>query len=52
MTREALKEQCRRELWHALGFLPNQLPFSDWEAAIDAVKQQTRQLVDMRRIVR
>jgi len=51
-TRAELKERYRRELWQALGFLPDQLPSSDWEAAIAVVKQQTQQLADVRRIVR
>lgn len=52
MTCAELKEQCRRELWSALGFLPGQLPSSDWETAIATVKQQTKQLADVRNIVR
>lgn len=52
MTRAELKERCRRELWQALGFLPDQLPSSDWDAAIAAVKRQTQQLADVRRIIR
>jgi len=51
-TRAELKERYRRELWQALGFLPDQLPSSAWEAAIAVVKQQTQQLADVRRIVR
>lgn len=52
MTTGETKEQCRRELWRALGFQPGQLPSSDWEAALDAVRRQTQQLADVRKIVR
>jgi hypothetical protein len=52
MTQAEMKEQCRRDLWRALGFLAGQLPSSDWEAAIETVKRQTRQLADVRKIVR
>jgi hypothetical protein len=52
MSLEEMKEQCRRDLWRALGFLPGQLPSSDWEAAIEAVKRQTQQLADVRKVVR
>jgi hypothetical protein len=52
MPRGEMQEQCRRALWRALGFLPGQLPSSDWEAALEAVKKQPQQLAEVRRIVR
>jgi hypothetical protein len=52
ITTADLRERCRRELWLALGYLPDQLPSSGWEAAIEAVKRQTQQLAAVRKIVR
>lgn len=52
MTRAEMKEQCRQELWRVLGFLPGQLPSSEWEVALDAVKRQTQQLAEIRKVAR
>lgn len=51
-AKSAVLEECRRQLWIALGYPEDMLPTSDWEAAIAAVKTQTQQLVNVRRIVR
>jgi hypothetical protein len=51
-VRDEVKEQCRRELWEALGYPPGYMPSSGWEAAIEAVKRQTEQLAKVRGIVR
>ena len=52
MTSTAMQEQCRRELRRALGYAPGQFPSTDWETALAAVRRQTQQLADVRKIVR
>lgn len=51
-VKPASPEEMRRALWQALGYLPDQLPSSDWKAALEAVRDQTRQLADIRKIVK
>ena len=46
-------EKCRRELWTALGYGgPHGMPSSSWEKALEAVEKQTKQLANVRGIVR
>lgn len=47
-----MREQCRRDLWLAIGFLPGQLPSGDWERALKAVRRLTQQIGDVKKAVR